>query len=254
MSLPRLVRLRAFISPLQTRPQTLPCLLTRRNASAKAPNESTRPLVLEQPDKFRPPSHGARKPRKPRHFGPSLTDEEIKEQATKRYPHSMPPEGTVMRKFLESRGIHVWITMSVLISLTGFVLLTDFKTKNKFPELLPQGSLFWSNPFSFVQQYFAVYKLHSAAYMAEQQEKRARNLDEARKRKEYLIAHGIEKEGLFGFGTVEGDARKEKRRREREATVEERIREEDKEELIGGNVNETREETAKKANKWFGIW
>lgn len=100
--------------------------------------------------------------------------------------------------------------------------------------------MFWSNPFSFVQQYFAVYKLHSEAYMAEQQENRARNLDEARKRKEYLIAHGIEKEGLFGFGTVEGDARKERRRREREAASEERIREEYKEELLGGKPNESR--------------
>lgn len=82
-----------------------------------------------------------------------------------------------------------------------------------------------------------MYKLHSEAYMAEQQEKRARALDEARKRKEYLIAHGIEKEGLFGFGTVEGDARKEKRRRDREAMDEERIREEHDEESIGGNTS-----------------
>lgn len=122
----------------------------------------------------------------------------------------------------------------MLVSLTGFVLLTDFKTKNKFPELLPQSSMFWSHPISFVKQYFAVYKLHSDAYMAEQQEKRARNLDEARKRKEYLIAHGIEKEGIFGFGTIEGDARKEKRRRESQALGEERLREEYNEDLKAG--------------------
>lgn len=52
--------------------------------------------------------------------------------------------------------------------------------------------------------------------MAEQQEKRAKTLDEARKRKEYLIAHGIDKEGILGFGTVEGDQRKERRAREAE--------------------------------------
>ncbi|QDS74638.1 hypothetical protein FKW77_009201 [Venturia effusa] len=221
MSLPRLARSRALKSRLHTHTQSVLCLFARRNASTTTDQDkpALRQLVLEQPDKFRPPSHGARKPRKPRHFGPSLSEGEIKEQATKRYPHMMPPEGTVMRKFLESKGIHLWISMSVLVSLTGFVILTDFKTKNKFPELLPPSSMFWSRPISFVKQYFAVYKLHSNAYMAEQREKRARMMDEARKRKEYLIAHGIEKEGLFGFGTVEGDARKEKRARERQALV-----------------------------------
>lgn len=117
--------------------------------------------------------------------------------------------------------------------MTGFVLLTDFKTKNKFPELLPPSSMFWSQPISFTRQYFAVYKLHSDAYMAEQQEKRARQLDEARKRKEYLIAHGLEKEGLFGFGTVEGDARKEKRR-ERQALEDRSLDQEHDEFLKGG--------------------
>lgn len=121
---------------------------------------------------------------------------------------------------------------SILISLTGFVLLTDFKTKNKFPELLPPGSLFFSNPISYIQQYFSVYKLHSSAYLAEQQEKRARGLDEVRKRKEYLIAHGIDKEGILGFGTVEGDARKEKRAKQQEEYKEFERKEEEKHKAI----------------------
>lgn len=115
MSLPRLARSCAIKPSLSPRahPRTARsrCLF-HRNASTKVPDTSNlRPLVLEQPDKFRPPSHGARKPRKPRNFGPALTKEEIKEQSTKRYPHSMPPEGTVMHKFLTSKGTHVWITM-----------------------------------------------------------------------------------------------------------------------------------------------
>lgn len=115
MSLPRLARPKTLYIVLQphNHAKLRPSLcLFRRNASTKAPDTSNlRPLVLEQPDKFRPPSHGARKPRKPRHFGPALTEEEIKAQNTKRYPHSMPPEGTVMYKFLTSKGIHVWISM-----------------------------------------------------------------------------------------------------------------------------------------------
>jgi hypothetical protein len=78
-----------------------------------------------------------------------------------------------------------------------------------------------------------------------------------------LIAHGIEKEGLFGFGTVEGDLRKEKRAREAE---EARMVGEDVEggatgvvvagDALGGNeeLRQENEETGKKAKKWLGIW
>jgi hypothetical protein len=110
--------------------------------------------------------------------------------------------------------------------------------------------------------------------MAEQQEKRARGLDEVRKRKEYLIAHGIDKEGILGFGTVEGDQRKEKRAREAE-----QLRLEEAHENVGkkiedmkagmreagseigmtmsGNIQELKqagEKAGEKAKKWFGIW
>lgn len=107
--------------------------------------------------------------------------------------------------------------------------------------------------------------MHSNAYMAEQQEKRAKSLDEVRKRKEYLIAHGIDKEGFWGFGTVEGDLRKEKRAREAEETRErvEVVGAEMREgglavgEMVVGNVQELKqagEKTGGKAKKWLGIW
>jgi hypothetical protein len=48
----------------------------------------------------------------PRNYpGPKLSAEELAEKKTRKYPHMFPPEGTVMYKFLTSRGIHVWISM-----------------------------------------------------------------------------------------------------------------------------------------------
>ena len=85
------------------------------------------PPVLEKPDKFRPPSHPARRVMQtsnknggggapysgqPRNYaGPPLSPEEIEENKKKRYPNSFPPEGTVMFRFLTNRGIHIWISL-----------------------------------------------------------------------------------------------------------------------------------------------
>lgn len=81
-----------------------------------------KPRVLPQPDKFRPPSHPARRViqtrngnkvvREPFNYpGRPLTAKEKEEQKTKRYPNMFPAEGTVLFKFLTSRWIHVWIAM-----------------------------------------------------------------------------------------------------------------------------------------------
>lgn len=80
-----------------------------RNASASA----SKPLVLEKPTKFNPPSHGKRlKQQNPRRFGPQLTSEQKVEQKTKKYPHMMPPPGTFMYWFLTNRGIHTFISLA----------------------------------------------------------------------------------------------------------------------------------------------
>lgn len=84
--------------------------------------DDSKPRVLSQPDKFRPPSHPARRVVQTRNGkvvnagpvnypGPKLSEKEKEEQKTRRYPHMFPPEGTVMFKFLTSRWIHVWIAM-----------------------------------------------------------------------------------------------------------------------------------------------
>lgn len=92
-----------------------------RCASSKAPS-SEKPRVLAQPDKFRPPSHPARRVVQTRNGrvvssnpvnypGPRLSEKEKEEQKHRQYPNMFPPEGTVMYKFLTSRWIHIWIAM-----------------------------------------------------------------------------------------------------------------------------------------------
>ncbi|KAK3062837.1 hypothetical protein LTS18_003261, partial [Coniosporium uncinatum] len=87
--------------------------LARRHASTAKPS-SSKPIVLEKPDKFRPPSHAARLPKRkqPRSYpGPPLSKQEIDAQKTKQYPHMMPPEGSFMHWFLTNRTIHLWLTL-----------------------------------------------------------------------------------------------------------------------------------------------
>jgi hypothetical protein len=109
---------RHSVSPL-ARSQHALIRTTRRHASSTAPpNSPSKPIVLEQPSKFRPPSHPQRlvkgRPH-PNTFGSgynqSSTPNEKEGQKTKRYPHTFPNEGTVMHKFLSSRTIHIFITL-----------------------------------------------------------------------------------------------------------------------------------------------
>lgn len=69
--------------------------------------------VLEKPERFNPPSHGSRLPRKttPRHYGGNLSAEEVKVQRQTDYPGMMAPEGTWAHWFIHNRWIHVAITV-----------------------------------------------------------------------------------------------------------------------------------------------
>lgn len=92
-------------------PQPYTASLFIRNAS-KGSKKGSKPLVLEKPTKFNPPSHGARRRTEaPRYPGPQLSAEEKAKQDTKKYPNMMPPEGSFMHWFLHNRAIHMWITM-----------------------------------------------------------------------------------------------------------------------------------------------
>jgi hypothetical protein len=79
-------------------------------AKAADPNK---PIVLVQPDQFRPPSHPARlvRRRKRMYYGRDLTEEDKEELNSKQYPYAFPPKQSFMHWFLTNRGIHVWISL-----------------------------------------------------------------------------------------------------------------------------------------------
>jgi hypothetical protein len=94
--------------PLATHPR-----IPRRAASNTT--NTSKPIVLEQPDAFRPPSHPQRLNRRrrpnPNAYNQESTQQEQQRQRTRRYPHMFPNQGTFMHWFLTDRWIHLWITM-----------------------------------------------------------------------------------------------------------------------------------------------
>ena len=83
-----------------------------RNASTA----SSKPIVLEKPERFNPPSHPQRLNKgPPRNYpGPPISESQRKVQKNKQYPNSFPPEGTWSHWFLTHISIHVFI---VLVSM-----------------------------------------------------------------------------------------------------------------------------------------
>lgn len=93
--------------------KTLSEQFRRRQQQQQQQRQKAAP-VIPQPDKYRPPSHGARTPRSQteyRTYGPALTAEDKERMRTKKYPNMMSPEGSFMHWFLTNRYIHLWITM-----------------------------------------------------------------------------------------------------------------------------------------------
>ncbi|CAI7627964.1 unnamed protein product [Penicillium manginii] len=156
--------------------------------------------TLSQPDKFRPPSHPQRlvNPARtspsgqPINYGPRLTAEQREAQNKKQYPSMFPPEGTVMHKFLTSKWIHVWIAMGILTSLATFTFTTNFKASSPFAHLLPPWSALFTSPFSTISQALAVYRMDVQHNSMRVREQRHRRIEDAEKRRQYRVAHGME--------------------------------------------------------------
>lgn len=72
--------------------------------------------MIPQPDKYRPPSHGKTAPNRSRDlanrvYGPPISAEDKKRMATKKYPNMMSPEGSFSHWFINTKSIHVWISL-----------------------------------------------------------------------------------------------------------------------------------------------
>ncbi|KAF2484304.1 hypothetical protein BDY17DRAFT_323171 [Neohortaea acidophila] len=174
-------------------------LPTIRNATTTRPPPPPKPRVLEKPERFNPPSHPSRRARPRQYPGPPLSEHERQAQKTKKYPHMMPPEGSFMFWFLTNRAVHVWITLSVLLSLIFAIWFSDFYYTTPFQDLLPPKSMFYSHPFQYLGRYWSVYQMHVDHTSAEVAERRKQKVDDVKKRSDYRKAHGMEDGGLFGW-------------------------------------------------------
>lgn len=82
------------------------------DAANSMPASLRGPIVLEKPERFNPPSHGRRLARStPRHYGGAPSEEEIQAQRARSYPGLPPPPNTWSHWFINSRGVHLFITL-----------------------------------------------------------------------------------------------------------------------------------------------
>ncbi|KAK0266651.1 hypothetical protein LTR91_007636 [Friedmanniomyces endolithicus] len=187
--------------------QLLPARLSMprlRHASTTTP--PPKPRLLEKPDRFNPPSHGARMRTKPRYYGAPLSHHERTAQKTRRYPHMMPPEGSFMFYFLTDRTIHLFITLGILLSLVGAIWYKDFLTQTPYTDLLPPNSMLFAHPIAFFRRWAEVYGMHVSYISAQTAERRRAKMDDVAKRSEYRKVHGIgQEEGVFGGWTAKSE-------------------------------------------------
>ncbi|KAJ0422872.1 hypothetical protein BJY00DRAFT_310876 [Aspergillus carlsbadensis] len=244
--------------------RTLLALSTRRTANAAArlqettrrcasstPKDNGKQRTLEKPDKFRPPSHPARRVvrthngRVVNYPGPKLSEKEEAERKTRQYPNMFPPEGTVMFSFLTSRWIHIWIAMGVLTTLATFTFTTNFKASSPFAHLLPSWSNLLSHPIDTISQALSVYRMHVQHTSMETREKRHRRVEDAEKRRQFRVAHGLEEPSE---ADLEG---KEKSQEGAEGAV-------DDQSPVAADVQAQEyvdwEGKKRPVKKWLGIW
>ncbi|KAK4212854.1 hypothetical protein QBC37DRAFT_424101 [Rhypophila decipiens] len=166
--------------------------------SAKA---AKKPLVLEKPERFNPPSHGARLPKKggiPKHYGGTLSEAEFAKQQAAHYPGMMAPEGTFEHKFWHKPWIHTVIALSALGALAFWTFAENFKAHSPYYESCPSWSDLFYHPITSTRKLIEIVQLNSAYEAAIVAEKRQRKIDDVAKRLAYRRAHGLPDEvGLW---------------------------------------------------------
>ncbi|KAI1753871.1 hypothetical protein F4782DRAFT_529290 [Xylaria castorea] len=171
-------------------------------AAAPPVADPSKPIVLEKPERFNPPSHGSRLPRStPRHYGGSMTAEEVQAQNQKTYPGLPPPPNTWSHWFINSRGIHLFITLGTLSSLALYTFCVNFQAKSPFADMVPPLSEFPRHPFQYVGVCVDVLRMHEEHESALTAEKRRRKVEDVTKRNEYRKAHGLEPATFSLFGS-----------------------------------------------------
>ncbi|KAI5863452.1 hypothetical protein GGS23DRAFT_621096 [Durotheca rogersii] len=163
--------------------------------------DPAKPLVLEKPERFNPPSHGARLPRAtPRHYGGAPGADEVAAQAARSYPGLPPPPNTWAHRFIHSRGIHLCITLGTLGSLAVYTFAANFRATSPYADMVPPLADLPRDPLAYARLAFEALRLHEQHQAALAGETRRQRADDLLKRNEYRRAHGLEPatRGFFG--------------------------------------------------------
>ncbi|KAF3766230.1 hypothetical protein M406DRAFT_356243 [Cryphonectria parasitica EP155] len=200
---------RAARTSITTSTETFAVRYASSSSSNIAKDAKGKPIVLEKPARFNPPSHGARLPSKKsrpqQHYGGDLSADDAAAQRRRDYPGMMAPQGTWAHWFWGSRWLHLCITTGTLFSLAVYTYSENFKATSPFAEMLPSGADFWQHPIISLRTAHEVWKLttlHNSAVVAD---KRKKKVDDVAKRSEYRKAHGLEQKGGFGNWTARED-------------------------------------------------
>ncbi|KAI0432879.1 hypothetical protein F5Y09DRAFT_339239 [Xylaria sp. FL1042] len=152
----------------------------------------SKPIVLEKPERFNPPSHGSRLPRStPRHYGGSMTAEEVQAQSQRSYPGLPPPPNSWSHWFIHNTSIHAFISLGTLLSLAFYTFSQNFKENSPYVGMIPPISQLLWHPIQYIGICLTVLRLHEEYESAQTAEKRRRNVDDVTKREEYRKAHGL---------------------------------------------------------------
>ncbi|KAI1269910.1 hypothetical protein F5Y18DRAFT_113230 [Xylariaceae sp. FL1019] len=180
-------------SPISSTPRAPKPTDAPPKPTSKVAVDPSKPIVLEKPERFNPPSHGARLPRStPKHYGGPITHEEVKAQASRTYPGMAPPPNTWSHWFINSRGIHAFITLGTLTGLALYTFSQNFSSTSPYAPMIPPISTFPSHPIQYISLCIEALRLHEEHESAITAEKRRQRVDDVAKRNAYRKAHGME--------------------------------------------------------------
>jgi len=131
-----------------------------------------------------------------------------------------------------------------LTSLAITVLVTDFKTKSPFADMLPNWSDLFFHPIAFTRTTAEVIRLNSAHESAKTQERRNRKMEDVAKRSAFRKAHGLDKDEGFGGWMAKSD----------NPPLKSAVPSGDEEIERVEQVEEPVRQKRPPVKKWFGIW
>lgn len=97
------------------------------------------------------------------------------------------------------------LVQGVLTSLAFFTFTENFKRTSPFAHLLPSWSGLLSHPIDTIAQALNVYRMHVEHESQLTRERRHRRVEDAEKRRQFRIAHGLEEPEKNGSADVEDD-------------------------------------------------